>query len=71
MLAIEHVSSLRVIESLWSWIPVHHLEFDAIVVGVTFDACLPRRSIAGKRRMQTPVAIDFSGDLAMAIETLE
>src|ERR1035441_8900409 len=46
MLAVQYISGLCVVESRWRWIPVHHLEVLAVVVGVALDARRARRSRA-------------------------
>lgn len=71
VLAIKHVSSLGVIESLRSRIPVHHLEVHAVVVRVAFHAGLPWRAIAWEGRVQPPIAVNLLRNFTMALKTLE
>ena len=71
MFAIEGKARSRVIESLRSRIPVHHLEIDAVMVGVALHTRCARRARSRERCVKTLVLLDLVCNFAVAIYTLE
>lgn len=53
VLAVERVSGLRVIESLWRRVPVQQVEVFSVVIGVAFYAGSARWSRARVSGVQT------------------
>ena len=51
MFAIEHITRRRMIESLRSRIPMHHLEVDAVVIGVALHTGCAGRARSRERCM--------------------
>jgi hypothetical protein len=69
--AVEHKACRRVIESLWGRIPMHHLEVDAIVIGMAFDTCRAGRARSREGCMKAFVLLDLIRDFPMAIQAFE
>lgn len=69
--AIEVVSSLGVIETTGSWIPMHHLKIGAVVIGVAFDARGAWNRGARKRGVQATVLLEFIRDFLVALSATE
>lgn len=67
VLALQHITSLRMIESLGSRVPMQQREVRPIVIGVTLDAGRARRPRLRKSRMQTFVLLNLRRDLLMAL----
>ena len=57
MFTIEEKARRRVIESLWSRIPMHHLEIDAVVIGMALHTSRARRARSWERCMKTLVLL--------------
>ena len=71
MLPIQCVPGLRVVEAGRRRIPMHHLEVDAIVVGMTFDAGRTCRAGTRIRGVQAMVLQQFGGDLFVTFKASE
>lgn len=71
MFAVQDKAGRRVIESLRSRSPMHHLKVDAVVIGMALHTCCAGRAGSRKRRMKAPVLLDLILNFPMAIETLE
>jgi len=71
MFAIEHKACRRVIESLRSRIPMHHLEVDTVVIGMALHTCCAGRARSRKCCMKAFVLLELICNFPMAIQTLE
>lgn len=71
MFAIEGKTCRGVIEPLRSRIPMHHLEIDAVVIGMALHTSRAGRPRSRERCMQTLVLLDLIGNFPMAIQAFE
>lgn len=68
MLSIERIAGFGVVETLRGWFPMNHLEVDAVVVGMAFNARSSGSASARECGMETCVSPDFAGDFGVAFE---
>jgi len=71
VLAIEHITGLRVVKPLRRGVPMDHVEVLAVVIRMAFDACRAGRSGQRIGGVQAMVAVHFGGDLAMTLRAAE
>jgi len=71
MFAIEHKTCRGVTESLRSRIPMHHLEVNAVVIGVALDTRCAGRARSRECRMKTFVLLNLVRNFPVTIQTFE
>jgi hypothetical protein len=71
MFAVEGKACCGVIEPLRSRIPMHHLEVDSVVIGMTLHAGCARRARPWERCMKAFVLLNLTLNLPVAIQAFE
>ena len=71
MFAVEGKTCRGVIKPLRSWIPMHHLEIDAVMIGMALHTSHAGRPRSRERCMKAFVLLDLILNFSMAIKTFK